>query len=150
QRATEVNGSLCWADNTMRTWCPSCEPGSANQVLHTRCQNCGPSAGYPVLRTQYCVLSTACLILPEPLNTPCAAESSPIKRKQRNPPCGSMIMRVTFRIQIVALAIIVGTSASSPAADSWVGKKVMPRKADIQIGYTDDNDKVVNICRITD
>jgi tetratricopeptide (TPR) repeat protein len=59
-------------------------------------------------------------------------------------------MRTAFRARIVALSIIASFSVSSNAADSWVGKRVMPKKADIQIGYTDDNDKVVYICRITD
>jgi tetratricopeptide (TPR) repeat protein len=58
-------------------------------------------------------------------------------------------MRIAFRA-IVALAIIASLPVRSHAADSWVGKRVMPKKADIQIGYTDDNDKVVYICRITD
>jgi tetratricopeptide (TPR) repeat protein len=59
-------------------------------------------------------------------------------------------MHIGFRAQTVALAIILSLSGRSHAADSWVGKKVMPKKADIQIGYTDDNDKVVYLCRITD
>src|SRR5262249_17766789 len=52
---------------------------------------------------------------------------------------------------VAALVIVIASqSLAVPADDNWAGKKVMPKKADIQIGYTDDNDKVVNICRITD
>jgi tetratricopeptide (TPR) repeat protein len=46
--------------------------------------------------------------------------------------------------------VVVAVQSLAVPADSWVGKKVLPKKADIQIGYTDDNDKVVNVCRITD
>jgi tetratricopeptide (TPR) repeat protein len=58
-------------------------------------------------------------------------------------------MRVFWRAFIAVLAFVAARSPTL-ADDSWVGKKVMPKKADIQIGYTDDNDKIVNACRITD
>jgi Flp pilus assembly protein TadD len=51
---------------------------------------------------------------------------------------------------LAAFVIAIAVQSLASPADSWVGKKVMPKKPDIQIGYTDDNDKIVNVCRITD
>jgi tetratricopeptide (TPR) repeat protein len=82
------------------------------------------------------------------LGTPQAGKYTPFNRS-----VSLKRAQLVIRIQLastVAVFLLLPTLALAQPADSWVGKQIMTKKAEIKIGFPDDQGQLIDVATITD